>query len=227
MPEVQPQDPIGTQLDTPMEESAGSAQPSRGTKRDADEAGATVEPMDDETAITSLLLSHRKGFLGARHAKRQESPEVLPVCEEQFDIDPETPWYYDDVSGKPLDTQMVQAARGEECQVIQTMGVWEPIPRPKNEKVISTRWVDVNKGDAATQVQVTTCCSRTECEEWTIRDTLERSLCFNATHNSTTDFVYHSGFQEDSEQGWQTDSFGSNYMFDFHRHQEGTLLESC
>ena len=27
------------------------------------------------------------------------------------------------------------------------MGVWEPIPRPKNEKVISTRWVDVNKGD--------------------------------------------------------------------------------
>ena len=24
---------------------------------------------------------------------------------------------------------------------------WEPIPRPKNEKVISTRWVDVNKGD--------------------------------------------------------------------------------
>ena len=73
--------------------------------------------------------------------------KFYPVCEEQFDIDPETPWYYDDVSGKPLDTQMVQAARREECQVIQTMGVWEPIPRPKNEKVISTRWVDVNKGD--------------------------------------------------------------------------------
>ena len=99
------------------------------------------------TAITNLLLSHRKGFLGALHAKLQESPEVLSVCEEQFDIDPKTPWYYDDVSGKPLDTQMVQAARREECQVIQTMGVWEPIPRPKNEKVISTRWVDVNKGD--------------------------------------------------------------------------------
>ena len=103
--------------------------------------------MDDETAITNLLLSHRKGFLGALHAKLQESPEVLPVCEEQFGIDPETSWYYDDVSGKPLDTQMVQAARREECQVIQAMGVWEPIPRPKNEKVIGTRWIDVNKGD--------------------------------------------------------------------------------
>ena len=56
-------------------------------------------------------------------------------------------WYCDDVSGKPSDTQMVQAARREEGQVIQTMGVWEPIPRPKNKKVISTRWVDVNKGD--------------------------------------------------------------------------------
>ena len=76
-PRLEP-DPSGTQLDTPMEESAGSAQPSRGTKRDADEAGVTVEPMDDETAITNLLLSHRKGFLGALHAKLQESPEVLP-----------------------------------------------------------------------------------------------------------------------------------------------------
>ena len=28
-----------------------------------------------------------------------------------------------------------------------SMGVWEIIPRPKGEKVISTRWVDVNKKD--------------------------------------------------------------------------------
>ena len=114
-PRLEP-DPSETQLDTPMEDSAGAAQPSRGTKRDA---GVTVEPMDGETAITILLLSHRKGFLGALHAKLPESPEVLQVCEEQFDIDPESPWYYDDVSGKPLDTKMVQAARREECQVRQ------------------------------------------------------------------------------------------------------------
>ena len=209
-----------------MEESAGSAQPSRGTKRDADEAGVTVEPMDDETAITNLLLSHRKGFLGALHAKLQESPEVLPVCEEQFDIDPETPWYYDDVSGKPLDTQMVQAAR--RGQVIQTMGVWEPIPRPKNEKVISTRWVDVNKGDE----QRPKYRSRLVARELKVKSGQSETHWsdFFASMPPITAlriFVYHRGHQEDSEQGWQTDSFGSNYMFDFHRHQESTLLESC
>ena len=136
-PRLEP-DPSGAQLDTAMEDSASSAQSSRGTKRDADIAGVAVEPMDHETAITNLLLSHRKGFLAALHAKLQKSPEALPVCEEQFDIDPETPWYCDDAA-KPLDTQMAQAARREECQVIQTMGVWEPILIPKNEKVISTR----------------------------------------------------------------------------------------
>ena len=62
-----------TQLDTPMETSAESAQPSRGTKRDADAAGVSVEPMDDETAITNLLLSHRRGFLGALHARLYQS----------------------------------------------------------------------------------------------------------------------------------------------------------
>ena len=55
--------------------------------------------------------------------------------------------YWDNVSGKPLKPEKVRAARLEECEVIETMGVWEVIPRPKNEKVITTRWVDVNKGD--------------------------------------------------------------------------------
>ena len=223
-PRLEP-DPSGSQLDTPMEESAGSAQPSGGTKRDADTtAGVTAEPMDDETAITNLLLSHRKGFLGALHAKLQESPEVLPVCEEQFDIDPETPWYYDDVSGKPLDTQMVQAARCEECQVIQTMGVWEPIPRPKNEKVIiSARWVDVNKGDAqrpkyrsrlvAREMKVKSGQSETHWSDFLASMppiTALRVLFTIAVRRFRT----------------RMDQFGSNYMFDFHRHQEGTLLES-
>ena len=27
------------------------------------------------------------------------------------------------------------------------MGVWKPVPRPKDKKVIGTRWVDTNKGD--------------------------------------------------------------------------------
>ena len=31
--------------------------------------------------------------------------------------------------------------------MINQMQVWEVIDRPSNEKVIPTRWVDVNKGD--------------------------------------------------------------------------------
>ena len=55
--------------------------------------------------------------------------------------------YWDDISGKPLDPSGVKEARKEEVQVINEMGVWEVIPRPVGEKVISTRWVDINKGD--------------------------------------------------------------------------------
>ena len=82
-----------------------------------------------------LLLGQRTGFLGAVWAKLQDDPEGLPVCEEQFDIYPE---------GKPLDTDLVQAAGN----VITSMGVWEVIDRPQGEKVIATcRVDDVNKGD--------------------------------------------------------------------------------
>ena len=48
--------PGKSHMDAPMEDSADSAQSSKGTKRDADAAGVTVEPMDDETAVTNLLL---------------------------------------------------------------------------------------------------------------------------------------------------------------------------
>ena len=68
-----------------------------------------------------------------------------PVCEEVAS-EVETP-YWDDISGKPLDPSGVKEARKEEVQVINEMGVWEVIPRPVGEKVISTRWVDINKGD--------------------------------------------------------------------------------
>ena len=32
---------------------------------------------------------------------------------------------------------------------IDELDVWEEIPRPKHEKVIGGRWVDINKGDEA------------------------------------------------------------------------------
>eukprot|EP00439_Symbiodinium_sp_Y106_P005361 s12533_g1.t1 len=57
--------------------------------------------------------------------------------------------FYDDLTGKELPAEGVKAARAEEVSVIKQMGVWEVIPRPANEKVIGTRWIDINKGDGA------------------------------------------------------------------------------
>ena len=59
-------------------------------------------------------------------------------------------WYYDDISGKVLDTKGVQQARKDEIKIIEDMGVWEKTPRsqmPAGMKTIGTRWVDVNKQD--------------------------------------------------------------------------------
>ena len=39
-------------------------------------------------------------------------------------------------------------ARGRLGCVITTMGVWEVIPRPKDEKTIDRHWVEINKGDS-------------------------------------------------------------------------------
>ena len=98
-----------------------------------------------ETEVTNLLLAQRRGFLGALHTDSNSSRK--PVCEDDFGIDPEAPQYWDNISGKPLSTEKVEEARSEEISAINQMQVWEVINRPSNEKVIPTRWVDVNKVD--------------------------------------------------------------------------------
>ena len=99
-----------------MEDSASSAQSSIGSERDADIAGVTVETMD-QTAITNfLLLSHRKGFF-----VRSNLTLILKHLGTMMTF-LESSWAL----------RWIQEARREESQVIQTMGVWVPIP--KNEK---------------------------------------------------------------------------------------------
>ena len=56
-----------------------------------------------------------------RRYRLHDNPERRPVCEEQFDIEPEAPQYWDNISGKLLDAALVQAARKEEPDVI----TWE------------------------------------------------------------------------------------------------------
>ena len=136
-------------LPGPSSEAVSISGQSCGIKRSADTAEILSDPMqDEETAVTTLLLERRHGFLGNLQAHLEQDPTTLPVCEKKFEIDFEEPVvYWDIVSGKLLKPGQVLAARLEECEVIETMAVWEVIQRPKNEKDITTHWVDVNEGD--------------------------------------------------------------------------------
>ena len=53
------------------------------------------------------------------------------------------------ISGEHLETSRVKEARKTEIEFVEGMKVWKAVPRTKDMKVTSTRWVDINKGDKA------------------------------------------------------------------------------
>ena len=135
------------------ESRAASAQASHGVKRqaeDVDDSERIRDLPDVEKDLSALIDEHRELYLESIEGQDE------PVCEEKIPLPPElhdeasTWWYYDDISGKVLDTQGVQQARKDEIKIIEDMGVWEKIPRsqmPSGMRTIGTRWVDVNKQD--------------------------------------------------------------------------------
>ena len=61
---------------------------------------------------------------------------------------------WDDISGESLPIDAVRAARAEEVAFMEDWGCWtrvscEEAVKCGGRKPIATRWVDVNKGDAA------------------------------------------------------------------------------
>ena len=61
---------------------------------------------------------------------------------------------WDDISGEPLPAAAVRTARAEEVAFMEEWGCWTRAPYEEavtcgGRKPIATRWVDVNKGDAA------------------------------------------------------------------------------
>ena len=58
---------------------------------------------------------------------------------------------WDDLTGMRLSADKVIEARSKEMQYVRDMKVWEKIPRrvaqARGWKVITTRWIDANKGD--------------------------------------------------------------------------------
>ena len=59
--------------------------------------------------------------------------------------------FYDDVTGKVLDHQRAVESRKKEMDFFRRMKVYRKVPRAKvrqmGGKIITTRWLDINKGD--------------------------------------------------------------------------------
>ena len=139
----------GGETSKPKDSRAASAQASKGTKRPPE----TERPddMDDiDQCLMNLIMEDRERYLQSIEGEEE------PVCEETIPLPPEledeaaTWYYYDDISGKILDSKGVEQARKDEVEIIESFPVWEKIPRhkmPKGVRTIGTRWVDVNKQD--------------------------------------------------------------------------------
>ena len=60
--------------------------------------------------------------------------------------------FRDAITGQPLETALVRAARREELEYFAAESVWRKVPRAEamqkqGKPPISVKWVDVNKGD--------------------------------------------------------------------------------
>ena len=86
----------------------------------------------------------QKEFWGVYNA---EADNCMAHGEEQ----PEDATFWDDNGGKQLDPKLVRRARIEEMQKFQDHAVYEKVPiaeaTSSGAKLITTRWVDINKGD--------------------------------------------------------------------------------
>ena len=106
----------------------------------ADEAGRflLLESSNEEVSSRDLMNTAR-GL-----AKKYQT------VEEPIDESMEVAW--DDVSGATLDPKQVKRARAEEVEYIHKMHLYDKVPieecRKKTGKnPISTRWIDISKGD--------------------------------------------------------------------------------
>ena len=121
---------------------AASAQASKGTKRPPE--NERPDDMDDkDQCLMNLIMEDRERYLQSIEGEEE------PVFEETIPLPPEledeaaTWYYYDDISGKILDSKGVEQARKDEVEIIESFPVWEKIPRHKGVRTIGTRWVDV------------------------------------------------------------------------------------
>lgn len=89
------------------------------------------------------LQLEKDGFIGALECG-------FNLDKEEVDFQADT-WeeFYDDISGALLDSGMVSKARDEELEFVRDFGVYTKVPAWESvgHPLISTRWIDINKGD--------------------------------------------------------------------------------
>ena len=105
-----------------------------------------------------LVATLLRGLLRERHNLRLLGSLEFGPCNDEADIptdlDMGGDWneFIDEVSGKPLETSKVEAARAEELDFAERYNLWTAVPIQEAWDVtgkgpISSRWIDLDKGD--------------------------------------------------------------------------------
>ena len=92
----------------------------------------------DVTHTMSRLMKVQEKFEAV-----ESPPEEDPFAELYEGLD-----FIDDISGAPLVKELAIAARRLEIEFFRNMGVYTKIKRESWMKVITTKWIDQNKGDS-------------------------------------------------------------------------------
>ena len=125
----------------------------------AEDAGDAIREMRmiNEIMINNVAIglseSLEKGLKDGS-SETKERPQSLPTATEEQDELLEQAW--DDVNGAELDASEVRGARREEVEYIHKTNLYTKVPRNKAKalgaKVITVRWIDINKETQTTLI---------------------------------------------------------------------------
>ena len=103
----------------------------------------------DEMAKVLDITQPFGKLMAVQQAERlQHLEQEDPSEEDYFEQIYEGMEFIDDVSGEPLERADAIAARKVEIKYFKDMGVYTNVKREAWMKIISTKWLDVNKGDS-------------------------------------------------------------------------------
>ena len=77
----------------------------------------------------------------------QQKIESLVIPPEEYDMYRDAT-FFDDITGSELNKAEAVKARLKEIQFFRDRGVYTKVRRERYMKIINTKWLDVNKGDA-------------------------------------------------------------------------------